>query len=195
MSESLETSVVPEVELDEDDVAGLGAIDSLSQYAVFAGQVADMSSRERIYLKALVSGKSELEAAKIAGYPSASAAVRSIRSRVEPSAVNLMAFATAGMTPTKAAKKLVSLMDAKQTKFFASKGVVEDEREVEDNKTQIEATQLYYDLSGLKPASRQKIDMSVSQVPQIPEEVLDMSDDELLLALQRRQLAINSGGG
>lgn len=177
------------------DLSGIGAIDSLAQYAVMAEQIADLSGKERIFFKALVAGKTEMEAARIAGYSSVTAAVRAFRSKVSTSGVNMMSLATAGVTPARAAQKLARLMDAKQTKFFASKGIVYDERDVDDNKVQLEATQTYFKLAGLEPASKQKIEMSVSQVPQIPDTILEMSDEELLLTLQRRQFAINSGGG
>ncbi len=56
----------------------------------------------------------------------------------------------AGVTDDFIAKKVRSLQDAKTTKFFAHEGVVQDEKTVDDNGTQLAATNLAAEIRGHK---------------------------------------------
>lgn len=168
----------------------LESTDEESALSAFATAGAALTDRQRVFLAARLGGKDDIEAARIAGFPNPWKAVASLRRTLDASVFNQAAFAAAGLDPIAAAKKLVSLTEAKTVKTASYEGKITDTIELEDNKTQLDALALYYNLSGLTPPKRSDItlDASVRQV-QIPEDFKEMSEEELLKTMQLNQIA------
>lgn len=97
-------------------------------------------------LKVLPTSASVSEAGRKAGYFDAPTTHRALKSISEKMVEVLERH---GITPDFAAKKCLSLMNAKEKKFFAFMGSVSDEREVDDLDVQLRALELWAKLYGV----------------------------------------------
>lgn len=107
-----------------------------------------MNEKRRKLLQARARGMSMTEAAKFAGYsclPAASYAFKTIRLYLPE------IFAREGMPAKRLVKKLISLTEAKETKFWAKDGIVLDSRTVDDNATQLGAASEIARIFGFHP--------------------------------------------
>ena len=97
-------------------------------------------------VKALPTAASVSEAGRIAGYSDAPTAHRALKSLREKMVEVLDRH---GLTPDFAAQKCLKLINAKETKFFANKGIVLDQKEVEAQDIQMRALELWAKLYGV----------------------------------------------
>lgn len=97
-------------------------------------------------LKVLPTSASVSEAGRKAGYFDAPTTHRALKSISEKMVEVLERH---GLTADFAAKKCLSLMNAKEKKFFAFMGSVTDEREVDDLDVQLRALELWAKLCGV----------------------------------------------
>jgi hypothetical protein len=96
-----------------------------------------LSLKEEKLVNALTKVDSVAEAGRLAGYNTKQAAHQAL-ARVRERAPE--ALQRLGITRDRVFQKLGALMDAKETKFFADKGVVMETREVEAQDIQMRAT-------------------------------------------------------
>ncbi len=93
----------------------------------------ELTARARIIIEEIVRGASEAEALKKAGY--SKACINGDKMNILRNPVMQQTFSSVleaeGVTDVKLAEKIRSLIDAKETKFFASKGIITDSREVD----------------------------------------------------------------
>jgi len=73
------------------------------------------------------------------------------------------ALASNNITPSRVAKKLSQLIDAKETKHFAFQGRVEDMVELEALDIQLKATDLSAKLLDIYPAERHRIEGQITE--------------------------------
>lgn len=166
-----------------------GADDRIDAIEAFAAAGSRLTSRQRLWVEARLAGKSDLEAAKFAGYDSPGKAVASLRRNLDVAIVNQAAFAAAGMDIFGAARKIVKLTSAKTIKTATFEGQITDTMEIDDNKTQLEASLAVVRLSGMEPPKQSNITMDIhAKTTMIPEDYQSMSEADLLLLMQKQQI-------
>ena len=110
----------------------------------------DLKSRARKIVKGLLEGKSEVEAVKTAGY--SDSYIHSMKKTILENPVIAKTireiYESGGISDEYLSTKNLELLNAKETKFFQEKGIVTDERTVEDNSTQLGALRLAHQLKG-----------------------------------------------
>ncbi len=109
-----------------------------------------VSVRARKLIKARIDGKTLQEAGEIAGYSKQSAQQQACELLKKPEVKATFAeiLSAAGLTDEHLAKRINELSIAKEKKFFAHKGIVIEEREVEALGTQAEMIQFATRLKG-----------------------------------------------
>ena len=92
----------------------------------------DLKRRARIIAAEIINGKSETEALKCAGYSHTSALnhKNEICNNVVIKQTFTQILESAGLTDSYIADRIKQLSEAKETKFFADKGIVTETREV-----------------------------------------------------------------
>lgn len=157
--------------------------------AAFAAAGSALTDQQRVFLAARLAGHDDISAARMAGYKNPWRAVASLRRSLDASVFNMAAFSAAGLDPVSAAKKLVKLTEAKTVKTASFEGKITDTLEMDDNKTQLEATLAVIRLSGMEPPKRSDITVdSTVRTTVIPPEFMEMDDADLLRAMQMEQI-------
>jgi len=109
--------------------------------------------------KALPTSDSVSEAGRTAGYGTAQSAHRALGTIREKMPDVLERH---GLTPDFAAEKCLSLMNAKETKFFANQGIVLDMKEVEALDIQLRALDAWAKMYGAFREDKVQVDVSHS---------------------------------
>ncbi len=109
------------------------------------GKKQGLTLKQTKLLKALPTSDSVSEAGRKAGYSDAPTAHRALKSMSEKM---VEVFERHGLTPDFVAQKCLSLMSAKEKKFFAFMGSVTEERDVDALDVQIKATDMVLRVHG-----------------------------------------------
>lgn len=108
------------------------------------------------------------ESARLAGYSNPKAAgvanMNKYRTTVDH-------FSRSALDPDSLKEKVESLMEAKETKFFANKGVVMDEREVEALGIQVRATEMGLKVAEVGGYGKPEMEVNVSLMAMVVEKL------------------------
>jgi len=109
-----------------------------------------IDARAAIVIQALLNHKTEDEAIKEAGYSDSYARIHKQQIINNPAMQDSFkrVLERAGLSDDFLSEKIRSLVDARETKFFATKGVVTDSKEVDALGVQLQATELAVKLKG-----------------------------------------------
>jgi len=110
----------------------------------------DLRRRAKKIVKALIEGQSETKAIISAGYSPATANGCKTEILTNPVIAKTIRdlYEDGGISDDYLREKHRALLEAKETKFFQEKGMVTDEREVEDNTTRLNALKLAHQIKG-----------------------------------------------
>ena len=125
----------------------------------------ELKRKAKIIAKEVINGATPTSAVVTAGYSPKTNVNQIMHSKEVQRTFNQILEKT-GLTDDKIAEKLKSLFNAKETKFFADKGIVTDQREVESNTIQLDTVKTLLKVKG------HITDKSVIEVPGI-EDILD----------------------
>jgi hypothetical protein len=106
-----------------------------------------IKKRSKIVATELINGASAKQACLTAGYSNTTNVNQVLMNKEVVKSFNSILEKT-GLTDDAIADKLKQLFNAKTTKFFADKGVVTDQREVEDNTIQLDTTKTLLKVKG-----------------------------------------------
>lgn len=110
-----------------------------------------VTPQQRKLLTGIAKGMTISAAGRAANYSHAQSAIHAYHRMREKVPAVLEAL---GCPIEKVLQKVVDKLEAKETKFFASEGIVLDEREVEAHGTQLEAASLLLDCYGAKDKTK-----------------------------------------
>jgi len=116
-------------------------------------------TRDRRLLGAVIEGETISDAAESVGI-SRPAAYRAM-DRMERDGTIAEIMERAGITPAKIAEKLKSKMNARETKFFADKGIVKDQRTVVAHGIQLDATKFAARMLGIDETDRPTVHIGI----------------------------------
>lgn len=110
----------------------------------------DLKRRARRIVKGLIEGQSATEVLKSVGYSNTSATNGKKEIFNNPVIAKTIReiYESGGISDEYLREKHKALLEAKETKFFQEKGIVTDERTVEDNTTRLNALKLAHQIKG-----------------------------------------------
>lgn len=139
-----------------------------------------LSERQLKYLALKAEGKTKAEAARLAGYGETTAP-----SVIESSPNLRKALVTAmeakGLTTERLAEKLSNGLDAKKSYFSSFKGHIIEERQVDDNETQVKYVRTALEIRGDLQEKTVEVNLGLISIPTVKSDPLawntEITDD------------------